>query len=412
MPPVQPTNSNDTSAQTPTVPTVAQPTAQAPETPQATYTVRPGDTLNGIANSLGYKNYQDAGFSLPKSGNYDLIQPGETLTHNGPVGTNNAIVTSGSARRATAQATGELNTMMSNLGNVTNTPPTTQTANQTGTAQQAQAVDPYTQSLDRIAATSDNATKALIASINAERSNQRNAVDKSYGDYEKGLQLLGIQHDTAQSSPDLLSGHILAAENAHQQKLQDIDVKINKALMDANEASAKTQSGVVKEKMDYVKELVKERNNSLKDQYDQLKATKGISDLEAESIYGELNKLPSQYKLEFIHQVANKFNIPVSRLTQSLADFHVKQQTQAIKLAKSMKTGSGGTSKNKLGNASIALDGLKDKTTGKVPVDDWIKQRDAYQHAGGSFSTFNSNFKHLLDSAGQRKAGIKSGRSA
>lgn len=43
------------------------------------YTVKEGDTLNGIASSYGYSNYKDAGVSSVKSGNFDLITPGETI---------------------------------------------------------------------------------------------------------------------------------------------------------------------------------------------------------------------------------------------------------------------------------------------------------------------------------------------
>ena len=43
-----------------------------------TYTVKQGDTLNSIANQYGYKNYKEAGLKA-KSGNPDLIRPGETF---------------------------------------------------------------------------------------------------------------------------------------------------------------------------------------------------------------------------------------------------------------------------------------------------------------------------------------------
>lgn len=47
----------------------------------ATYTVKQGDTLNAIANQYGYTNYKDAGL-VAKSGNPDLIRPGETFSIN------------------------------------------------------------------------------------------------------------------------------------------------------------------------------------------------------------------------------------------------------------------------------------------------------------------------------------------
>jgi len=45
-----------------------------------TYTVKPGDTANKIAQMYGFSNYKTAGITGFSSGNPDLIFPGETLT--------------------------------------------------------------------------------------------------------------------------------------------------------------------------------------------------------------------------------------------------------------------------------------------------------------------------------------------
>ncbi len=45
-----------------------------------TYTVKEGDTLNGISQKYGFKSYKDAGITGYKSGNPDLIRTGEVLT--------------------------------------------------------------------------------------------------------------------------------------------------------------------------------------------------------------------------------------------------------------------------------------------------------------------------------------------
>lgn len=45
-----------------------------------TYTVKAGDNLNTIASQYGFKDYKAAGITGFKSGNADLIQPGEVLT--------------------------------------------------------------------------------------------------------------------------------------------------------------------------------------------------------------------------------------------------------------------------------------------------------------------------------------------
>lgn len=45
-----------------------------------TYTVKSGDTLNGIAQAHGFASYKDAGISSVPSGNFDLIHPNEQIT--------------------------------------------------------------------------------------------------------------------------------------------------------------------------------------------------------------------------------------------------------------------------------------------------------------------------------------------
>lgn len=47
------------------------------------YVVKPGDTLNSIAQRAGFKDYKAAGISSVPSGNFDLIRPGEEITMNG-----------------------------------------------------------------------------------------------------------------------------------------------------------------------------------------------------------------------------------------------------------------------------------------------------------------------------------------
>jgi len=42
-------------------------------------TVKQGDTLNSISQSLGYENYKDAGVTSVPSGDFDLIRPGEVI---------------------------------------------------------------------------------------------------------------------------------------------------------------------------------------------------------------------------------------------------------------------------------------------------------------------------------------------
>lgn len=79
-----------------------------------TYTVKPGDTLNSIAQANGYSDYKAAGITAP-SGNPDLIKPGEVITFNGSSNTgvstfkpSPAIITSQDSAQQFSQSSSEL----------------------------------------------------------------------------------------------------------------------------------------------------------------------------------------------------------------------------------------------------------------------------------------------------------------
>lgn len=59
------------------------PTPVAKSAANNTYVVKKGDTLNSIAKGLGFKNYKEAGLTGYRSGDPNLIFPGETLTVGG-----------------------------------------------------------------------------------------------------------------------------------------------------------------------------------------------------------------------------------------------------------------------------------------------------------------------------------------
>lgn len=255
------------------------------------------------------------------------------------------VVGSGPANNEFNQHSGDLTNM---LGQLNGTTPNAPGGGDTPTLENTN--DAYTQMLDRIAATSSASTKALIGTIQASRANRGNTIDRQYDDYKRGLQLLGIQHNAAQSSPDLLMGHIQQAENEHQSKIQALDVETNKALMDAEKAQAEGDLNTLKEKMAHVKELKQEKEDALKKIAENLENETKIADIEAAQYYDKLQSLSPADKEEFLKAVAKKFKISLGALTRSLVTEKERREKEALEMedkksiiANRKASGSGGS---------------------------------------------------------------------
>lgn len=185
--------------------------------------------------------------------------------------------------------------------------------------------DPYIAQLNAMSARSNTSTKMLISNIIATKTNKALKIDKEYDNYKKGLQLLGIQHNEAQSSPDLLAGHIVQAENDHMDKINDLDAEESKALMDAETAQANNDFKTLDEKMSYVKDLQTQKSNALKDLQATVSDTSKNATIEAHDIYDTLGTLDDADKESFITAVAKKFNLPLGSLVTALADEKTKR---------------------------------------------------------------------------------------
>ncbi len=250
---------------------------------------------------------------------------------------NNLVVTSGPAKQEFSTASSDLAKMLAGLNG---TPSVVSDSKDTPTIDNTH--DSYTAMLDKLATSGDEATKALISSIQAGRMNQKNSIDKTYENYKSGLQLLGIQHNEAQATPDLLQGHIQQAENEHQAKITSLDIETNKALMDANKAKTEGNLAVLKEKMAYVKQLKDEKNNYLKNIADQMTAQKSIAESQATGYYDALQKLspkvqPGETKSDqekFIEALAKKNSISPASIVQALQTEKERREDRALKNAK------------------------------------------------------------------------------
>ena len=311
-----------------------------------TYSVKSGDSLNQIAKQFGYSDYKQAGIT-GFGNNPDLIKPGQQLNITGTPLTSNPVVSSSNSRSQFMRDSNDLGNMLSryypqNQQNNNNNTPTPGGSSGSSNAPSSPGAnnenatidnysDPYTQALDKMKVNQDVATQNLINTIQAKRANRGNEITQSYERYKQGLMLLGVQSENIQSSPDIVMGNIQQAENARIAKLQELDQEEATAMLEATMAQDEKDFKLLKDRMDYIKEIKRERINTLKDNFDMLKAEQGIADIQAEQIYDQLNKLSGTQKEQFLQEIANRFNVPVGAIVAGVA-----------KVAKARKTGTGG----------------------------------------------------------------------
>lgn len=193
--------------------------------------------------------------------------------------------------------------------------------------------DSYTQMLDRLGRSSDASTKALIGTINASRSNRGNEINTQYDNYKRGLQLLGIQHNDAQATPDLLMGHVKQAENEHQAKLQALDVETNKALMDAENAKEKNDLTTLESKMAYVDKLKQEKRDYLKNIAEQMTAGNTIAANIIAGDYDQFKNLSAADQEKYIKHVASSFGISEQSVRANIVKQEQSAEDRALDIA-------------------------------------------------------------------------------
>lgn len=265
------------------------------------------------------------------------------------------INTSSSSRNTSAKSSADLNTALAMYGlstppvpgaatpNTTNvtttTPSTTVNADGSTNTDQNMSIDPYIQSLNNISTSSNASTKLLVNSILAAKSRNQNSVDSQYNAYKQGLQLLGVQHNEAQSTPDLLMGHIQSAENDHQQKLQDIESNTAKALVTAQQAQEDNDFKTLNAQMSYIKQLNAEKAQVLKNYQTSLTQQPKLADGVAHSVYGILQTLSPDDQETFLQSVSQKYNLPLGTLVTALGDEKTKSDAATAKVtAAQLKT--------------------------------------------------------------------------
>ena len=298
---------------------------------------------------------------------------------------NQLVVSSNPSRIQTMQYSNKLSNALnsyglsnSNVPNQNNIPndPTTQPNNT-----DVNAHDPFIGMLNNMQSTSDTSTKRLISNIQANRARTQSGLANEYENYKRGIQLLGIQHNQAQFTPDILMSHVKQAENEFQSKISDLDREESKALMDAEEARNTNNFRLLKERMDYVDKIRKEKKESLKDFYDTTLSQEKVSDSIAQSIYSVAQGLDNSEKEVFLQQVSQKYKIPLGSLVQSLADLNTSKMA---KKSTGTKTGSGtgGTASG----GYTALEKRKLRQAGIDPTD--TKEADDYLYGKHDDNTY------------------------
>ncbi len=284
--------------------------------------------------------------------------------------------------------------------------------------------DPIVAGLNTMAANSDAATKALIASTQAAYQNKINTVNKQYGNYKAGLQQLGIEHNEAQATPDLLAGHIQQAANDQMEKINALTAEESKALIDAKTAKDNNDFKLLQAKMDYVKQVQTAKADAIKNMYDAISNADKAAAIEAHDIYDTMQTLSPNDQEAFIQAVASKYGLPVNNLVTALVDEKNKRDTANVDLAnkKSILANRGGGGKGgkvTVQSASDEIDtNIQSKnllgSDGYMAPENWISLRDQWVKNKLPAATFNTLYKRYLNPLSYEQAGFpkpKSGRT-
>lgn len=279
-------------------------------------------TGNAMSYLLGEGNSPTPVAPTPDNGQIPFADAAKSA----PVPSSSIINTSTQSRTQTNAASSALDAALARLG-ATQTPNSSSTsANDSNTTDGVPNNDPILSGLNTLQSNSDAATKSLIASTKATYQNKLNDVDRQYSNYKAGLQQMGIETNEAQSSPDLLAGHIQQASNDQMDKINALDAEESKALMDAQNAKADGDFKTLQAKMDYVKQVKQEKQQAIKDMYDNITTAKTASDDEAQNIYAVMQTLDPSDQEAYIQAVAQKYGLPLDSLVGSLASYSATQK--------------------------------------------------------------------------------------
>ena len=285
------------------------------------YTVKPGDTLNKIANSYGYKDYKEAGITSVPSGNFDLIRPGETITIGGSADTSKVgsfsstpIVTSLDSKNQFEKDSSELDKIVNApvLPDDTQAPEDTtkDTADTTKTSSGDKTYDAFRESADAaklkaeeeansVLKEYDSLYKLELAAIDAKTRSTVNSLKQSFA------QRIEEQKRINKVNVDRVKAYGLGGSSA-----QYLPIMWSDAITERERDGAEEVNGLERERqnlIDLAKAAQREGNAALLSQritdYNNVKEklNKRLSEIEADSAkqYEMLRKIRQEQEADF-----------------------------------------------------------------------------------------------------------------
>ncbi len=352
-----------------------------------------GNAVRTFQNQLNTQNAGKAGYvPLKEDGLYGPL----TLAASKFKPSSNLIVNSNSVKMKGMKDGADLSQILNNYG------PTNTT--DTGT----DVKDEYTNLLDQVGQGADLANQRLIAEIKATRQNNQNKLDTQYDNYKSGLQLLGIQHNDATFSPDLLAGHIQQAETEHQTKLQDLQREETKAIMEANHAKLMGDFETLGKKMDYIRQLKKDKQDELTNFYQTISNQDKTSDTVGSQLYDKIIEQFGTIKNakdheELLKQIAAKFKIPLGGLVKGLNTERERRDKLALetKDKNSIIANRGKTTSNKNYTAANIPD-----TVQKDLLDDIKSKKFTKEQIYGAYPDVSTSYLNSLFNSLNPKTGV------
>lgn len=300
------------------------PTSYTPSTNSTPTFGQSGNAVVALQQSINAKNANTPGYvPLKEDGLYG------PKTYAAANANSNLITTSGPSRSTFTNNSNALQKAELSLGitSPVSNPPSNSTTGSSGastgtdtTTTDTTPTDPILAGLDSLKTANDNATNSLISSTQATYQTKLNTLDKEFENYKGGLQLLGIQSNQSQATPDLLLGHIHQAALDQMDKVNALKAEEAKVIMDAKTAQSNNDFKTLSDKTARLKAIQTEKADAIKSVYDTVSGQSNTAKVEAHDIYDTLQTLDDTDKEAFIQAVAQKFNIPVNDLVTSLND--------------------------------------------------------------------------------------------
>lgn len=261
------------------------------------------------------------------------------------------------------------------------------------------ASDPILSGLASLQQSSDATTARLIASTMAAYQNNVNTVNSQYDSYKRGLQSLGIEHNAAQATPDLLSSQIQGAANDQMQKINSLQATETKTIMDAQAAQQKGDFQTLQDEMTRLNDIQTAKQTAIKDMYDTMVSQNTISKDNATAVYEEMQNVPADQQEQFLQTVAQQLQVPLTDLVSNVAiagqtaskDKLTQESEEDTIALDNLKLANGGTLPGASGSGKVAFTSADNgylANAGMSPSD--ITKTEAYINQYGVQAAFNS----------------------